>query len=196
MKALTKVLAGGIGLAALGAAAPAAAQYYPQPYGGYGNNVVGQVIGQILNPYSYGRYPVANYGYNQYANQGQAVDQCARAVEARLNGYNNGYYGYGNVPYQGGRYGYNGGYGYNGYNGYNTGGRVQGITRVDRKSYGLKVFGVASSGYNGYQGYGQRGYGNYGYNAGADLSWNCEVRYDGRIRDIDVNRRTAYWRGY
>lgn len=191
MKALTKILAGGIGLAALGAAAPAAAQYYPQPYGGYGynNNVVGQVIGQILNPYSYGRYPYANYGYNQYANQGRAVDQCARAVEARLNGYNNGYYGYGNVPYQGR-------YGYNGYNGYNTGGRVQGITRVDRKSYGLKVFGVASSGYNGYNGYGQRGYGNYGYNAGADLSWNCEVRYDGRIRDIDVNRRTAYWRGY
>src|SRR5678815_4035494 len=100
MMALKKILAGGIGLAALGAATPAAAQYYPQPYGGgYNNNVVGQVIGQILNPYSYGRYPYANYGHNQYANQGQAVDQCARAVEARLGGQN-GYYGYGNVPYQ------------------------------------------------------------------------------------------------
>jgi hypothetical protein len=111
-----------------------------------------------------------------------AVDQCARAVEARLNG-GNGYYGYGNVPYGGG---YNG-YGYN--NGY-AGGRVQGITN------GLKVHGVASSGYRGYEGYGRRGYGNYGYNAGADLSFNCEVRYDGRIRDIDINRRSASWRGY
>ena len=40
------------------------------------------------------------------------------------------------------------------------------------------------------------GYGNYGYGAGADLSFNCEVRYDGRIRDIDIKRRTANWRGY
>jgi hypothetical protein len=186
MKALKRVLAGGIGLAALGAAAPAAAQYYPAypatPYGYNNGNVVGQVLGQILG---YGRYPHGNYGYNQYGNQSGAIDQCARAVEARLNGYR-GYYGYGNMPYQG-RYGYNG---------YNAGGRVQGITRVAQKSYGLKVYGVASSGYNGYQGYGQRGYGTYGYNAGADLSFNCEVRYDGRIRDIDINRRTANWRGY
>ena len=114
---------------------------------------------------------------------------CARAVEARVGGYRGGYYGYGNMPYGNpyGGYGYNQGYG---------GGRVLGITRVDRKSYGLKVRGVASSGYNGYDGYGRRGYGSYGYNAGADLSWSCEVRYDGRIRDIDIDRRSAYWRGY
>jgi hypothetical protein len=203
MKVLTKILAGGIGLAALASAAPAAAQYYPQPYPnysygqyGYGNqNPVGQILGQILG---YGRYPYGNYGYNQYSNQSSAVDQCARAVEARLNGYNNGYYGYGNVPYGGqygyGQYGQYGQYGYN--NRYNMGARVQGITRVDRKSYGLKVYGVASSGYQGYDGYGRRGYGSYGYNAGADLSWKCEVRYDGRIRDIDINRREANWRGY
>jgi hypothetical protein len=192
MKALTKILAGGIGLAALASAAPATAQYYPQPqpnygYGqyGYGNqNPVGQIIGQILG---YGRYPYGNYGYNQYSNQGAAIDQCARAVDARLNGYQ-GYYGYGNVPYQG-QYGY-------GYNNRYNGARVQGITRIDRKSYGLKVRGVASSGYQGYDGYGRRDYGSYGYNAGADLSWSCEVRYDGRIRDIDISRRTANWRGY
>lgn len=192
MKALTKILAGGIGLAALASAAPATAQYYPQPqpnygYGqyGYGNqNPVGQIIGQILG---YGRYPYGNYGYNQYSNQGAAIDQCARAVAARLNGYQ-GYYGYGNVPYQG-QYGY-------GYNNRYNGARVQGITRIDRKSYGLKVRGVASSGYQGYDGYGRRDYGSYGYNAGADLSWSCEVRYDGRIRDIDISRRTANWRGY
>lgn len=187
MKAMTKILAGGIGLAALASAAPAAAQYYPQYGYGYGNqNPVGQIIGQILG---YGRYPYGNYGYNQYSNQSGAVDQCARAVEARLNGYQ-GYYGYGNVPYQGqyGQYGYN--------NRYGGGGRVQGITRVTQKSYGLKVYGVASSGYQGYDGYGRGGYGSYGYNAGADLSFACEVRYDGRIRDIDINRRQANWRGY
>ena len=204
MSVTTKMLAGATGLAALvGFAAPAAAQYYPpQGYGypgyGYGNNnnVVGAIIGQVLG---YGRYPYGNYGYNQYGNQGAAIDQCARAVEARLNGHRGGYYGYGNVPY-GGSYGgygygnpYGGGYGYN--QGYG-GGRVLGVTRVDRKSYGLKVHGVASSGFRGYEGYGRGGYGSYGYGQGADLSWNCEVRYDGRIRDIDVKRRSAYWRGY
>lgn len=191
MSVKTKILAGAAGLAALvGFATPAAAQYYPgNPGYGYGGNPVGTIINSILG---YGRYPYANYGYNQYGygNERAAVDQCARAVESRIGGYGNGYYGYGNVPYGG-----YGGYGYNGYNGY-AGGRVQGITRVERKSYGLKVWGVASSGYNGYDGYGRRGYGNYGYNAGADLSFDCEVRYDGRIRDIDIKRRTAYYRGY
>ena len=136
MKALSMILAGGVGLAALASAAPAAAQYYPgNPGYGYGSgNVVGQVLGQILG---YGQYPYGNHGYNQYNNPSAAVDQCARAVEARLNGNRGGYYGYG-----------------------------------------------------------RSGYGNYGYSNGADLSWSCEVRYDGRIRDIDLNRRTAYWRGY
>ena len=188
MKAMTKILAGGIGLAALASAAPAAAQYYPQPNYGYGNqNPVGQILGQILG---YGRYPYGNYGYNQYSNQSGAVDQCARAVEARLNG-SQGYYGYGNVPYQGqyGQYGYN-----------TLATAVVDASRASpasrQKSYGLKVYGVASSGYQGYDGYGRGGYGSYGYNAGADLSFACEVRYDGRIRDIDINRRQANWRGY
>jgi hypothetical protein len=198
MSAKLKILAGAGGLAALvGFATPAAAQYYPgNPGYGYGNNnPVGAIINSIIG---YGRYPYGNYGYNQYGNQygsqygynqNAAVDQCARVVEARLSGNRGGYYGYGNTPYGGGY----GNYGYN--NGY-AGGRVQGITRVERKSYGLKVWGVASSGYNGYNGYGRSGYGNYGYNAGADLSFNCEVRYDGRVRDIDIKRRTAYYRGY
>lgn len=225
MSATMKILTGATGLAAMvGLATPASAQYYPQPgypqqgypqpgypqqgypqqgypqqgypqpgYGYGNNNPVGQIVGQILG---YGRYPYGNYGYNQYANQATVVDQCARAVDARLNGYRGGYYGYGNVPYGGGygnqRYGNQ--YGYN--QGPGGGGRVQGITRVERKSYGLKVYGVASSGYRGYQGYGQSNYGNYGYGAGADLSFNCEVRYDGRIRDINIKRRTANWRGY
>jgi len=209
MSAKIKLLAGATGLAALvGVASPAAAQYPGYGYGyGNNNNPVGQIVGQILG---YGRYPYGNYGYNQYSNQSSVVDQCARAVEARLGGYRGGYYGYGNVPYGGGygnQYGggygnpYGGGYGNQyGYNqGYNQGyggSRVQGITRVERKSYGLKVYGVASSGYRGYEGYGRSGYGNYGYGAGADLSFNCEVRYDGQIRDINIKRRTATYRGY
>jgi len=101
MSAKMYLLAGAAGLAALvGVTSPAAAQYPGYGYG-YGNtNTVGGVVGQILG---YGRYPYGNYGYNQYGNQSTAIDQCARAVEARLNG-GNGYYGYGNVPY-GGRYG-------------------------------------------------------------------------------------------
>ena len=192
MSVKTKILAGTAGFAALvGFAAPAAAQYYPgYGYGNNNNNVVGQIIGQVMG---YGRYPYGNYGYNQgYGNQSMAIDQCARAVEARVGGYRGGYYGYGNVPY-GGQYGNPyGGYGNQGYGA----GRVLGVTRVERKSYGLKVRGVASSGYRGYDGYGRGSYGSYGYGAGADLSWSCEVRYDGRIRDIDVNRRSANWRGY
>jgi len=202
MSVTTKLLTGAAGLAALaGFATPAAAQYYPG-YGYPANNNNNNIVGAIINSVTgYGRYPYGNYGYNQYGNQygsqygynqNMAVDQCARAVEARLNG-GNGYYGYGNVPYGAGYNGYRNG---NGYNNGNAGGRVQGITKVDRKSYGVKVHGVASSGYRGYDGYGRQGYGNYGYNAGADLSFNCEVRADGRIRDIDIKRRTASWRGY
>lgn len=216
MSATMKILTGAAGLAAaVGLATPASAQYYPQPgypqqgypqqgYPGYGygnTNPVGAIVNSILG---YGRYPYGNYGYNTYANQSVAIDQCARAVEQRLNG-SNGYYGYGNMGYGGNPYGYGNQYGYGNpygygnqyaYNQNGAGGRVQGITRVDRKDYGLKVFGVASSGYRGYDGYNRRGYGTYGYSAGADLSWNCEVRRDGRIRDIDIKRRSANWRGY
>jgi len=87
MKAITMILAGGVGMAALAAAAPAAAQYYPgYGYGyPYGGNPVGQVLNQVLGG--------GNYGYG--ANSQVAVNQCANAVQARLGG-NYGYgYGYG-----------------------------------------------------------------------------------------------------
>jgi len=128
MMAITKVLAGGVAIAALASAAPAAAQYYPgygygygSPYGG--GNVVGQVLNQVLG---------GGYGYNGYgANSQVAVNQCAAAVQSRL----------------GGNYG---GYGYNRYGG----GRVLGISRVEgRSNGGLTVRGVATSGR--YGGYGQ-----------------------------------------
>lgn len=186
MSAKTKILTGAVGLAALvGVATPAAAQYYPQPNYGYnqGGGVLGAIINGVVNGGRYGQYPYGNYGYNQgYGNQSMAIDQCARAVEARLSGRAYGNFGYRN-------------YGYQGYNN-NYGGRVLGITRVERKSYGLKVYGVASSGYNRYDGYNRNGYGSYGYSQGADLRFNCKVDYRGGIRDIDVSRRSAYWRGY
>ncbi|GAA4754329.1 hypothetical protein GCM10023264_21870 [Sphingomonas daechungensis] len=128
--------------------------------------------------YKYGRYPYANYGYNQYGGQARAIDQCARAVEGRLNGYNYNWY-------QG-----------QNYNRYRRYGRVEGITRVERKSYGFRVLGVASSGWSGYQGWNRPGYGTYGYHAGVDLKWVCKVQPNGRIKEVDVAKRPYNWRGY
>lgn len=187
MSALTKVLTGAAGLAAVvGFASPAAAQYYPSPYG-YGNqgNVLGTILNGVLGGGGYGQ---GNYGYGQ-GNDRYAVDACARTVEARLN--NRG--GYGN---------YGSGYGgsYGGYNNYGYGSgygnaRVQGITQVERKSYGLKVRGVASSGAN--SGYG--GYGGYGYNNGyaqADLNFSCKVDRSGRVIETNFERINNRYRGY
>lgn len=60
MRMLTKILAGGAGLAALATAAPAAAQYYNQPY---------------AQPYG--------YGYNTDVTN-MAAQRCAAAVQSRL----------------------------------------------------------------------------------------------------------------
>lgn len=130
MKAIKYMLAGGIGLAAVAAATPASAQYYP-PYGG-GGNVIGQVLGQILNPGYGGGY--GGYGLNSQV----MVDRCAAAVTDRVNR-------------QYGGYAYGGGYG--GYNQYAQGGaRVVAITSVERRSNSrLRVRGVAqSAAYGGY----------------------------------------------
>lgn len=187
MKALTKILAGTAGLTALvGLATPAAAQYYPSPYGyGQGSNVVGQIISNVLG---YGRYPYGNYGYGQqgYMNSQAAINQCARATEQRINGY--AYNGYGN------QYGYGNGYGYNNY-AVNGQGRVLGIDRVERKSNGrIKVYGVASSGRSYAQPW---GYGQYAYNQSygvPDLKFNCKIDGSGRIYEINVDRNDG--RGY
>jgi hypothetical protein len=122
MKAITMILAGGVGMAALAAAAPAAAQYYPGYGYGYGSPYGGNPVGQVLNQVLGG----GNYGYG--ANSQVAVNQCANAVQARL----------------GGGYGY--GYGY----GYGAAGRVLGISRVEPRNGGLVVRGVATSGRYGY----------------------------------------------
>ena len=128
MMAFTKVLVGGVAIAALASAAPAAAQYYPgYGYGyGYGNPYGGNVVGQVLNNVLGGGYGYGSqYGYG--ANSQVAVNQCAAAVQARLSRSSYGY-------------GYGGGYG----------GRVLGISRVEpRGDGGLRIRGVATSGYGG-----------------------------------------------
>ena len=180
MKALTMVLAGGAGLAALATAAPAAAQYYPAPGYGYNNNVVGQVLGQILNPYG------GNYNYG--GNDRYLIDRCAGAVQQRINSRYGGYQRYGQP------YGY-GGYGYNNY-GYGNA-RVLGITRVERRNRGLRVRGVATAGSQAAYGY---GYGNpYGYNQYnpvGEFTFKCNVDYRGRITDIDLDRNRYAYRRY
>jgi len=174
MMAITKFLAGGVAIAALASAAPAAAQYYPG-YGsspGYGGgNVVGQVINQVLGG---GGYGYNGYGYNGAGNSQAAVSQCVGAVQARLSG--GGY----------GGYGYNNGYGYNGAYG---GGRVLGISRVEpRSNGGLTVRGVANSG---------RYAGAYGYNGQGqvDLTFKCKTDYRGFVTDVDLDRAQSNY-GY
>jgi hypothetical protein len=185
MKAITKVLAGGVAIAALATAAPAAAQYYP----GYGG--VEQVLAQIIGGgQGYGSSP---YGYGNGVNSQAAVNQCVGAVQQRLNGgYGGGYngYGYGGSPY-GGAYGAPyGGYGapYGGYGapGYGNGGygnaRVLGISRVEpRSDGGLTVRGVANSGRGGAYAYGTSG------QPRIDLTFRCKTDYRGFVYDVDIN---------
>ncbi|MBA3526251.1 MAG: hypothetical protein H0T82_04945, partial [Sphingomonas sp.] len=97
MKAVSKILTGAAGIAALvGMAAPAAAQYYP----GTGGNIIGQVLNTILNPY--GQQQRYGYGqqYGQGMNQQVAVSQCSAAVQSRLAQQYSAGYGY--SPYGGG----------------------------------------------------------------------------------------------
>jgi hypothetical protein len=188
MTAVTKILLGGAGIAALATAAPAAAQYYPDPYG-YGAGpgaAVGQVINQVLGQ-GYG-----GQGYYGGRNSQMAVERCSAAVTQRINAqYGARYGGYGGYrdPYGG----YGGGYspyggGYN--NGYGAG-RVLSITRVEPRSYGtLRVRGYATTGLNSaYSPYGA--YGGYTQQP-ADLKFKCDVDYRGYIRDIDLDRNRDY----
>lgn len=170
MKAITKLLAGGVGIAALASAAPAAAQFFPG-YGGYGypgyGYGAGSVIGSIINSVAGGGYGYSPYGYGTGVNSQVAVNQCANAVQARLSG------GYG-------------GYGYNGYAspyGY-AGARVLGISRVQpRAEGGLTVRGVATTG-------------RYGA-AQPDLTWRCKTDFRGFVVDTDVSlAQPAYGYGY
>ena len=196
MKAVKKIMTGAAAFAALGMAAPAAAQY-PGYYPGYnqGPNVIGQVLNSILNPYG------QQQQYGQVDTQ-TAVNRCATAVHNQLTQR------------------YSAGYNQYGYNGYaQSSARVLQVTGAQpRSSSTLRVRGLATSGtaasynpyggyagaaaggYGGYAGYGgYGGYGGYapttgyagGYNtaAAADLTFTCDIDYRGQIRDIDIDRR-------
>ena len=153
MRIMKTILAGGAGLAALAAAAPAAAQYgYANPYGysQYG----------YASPYGYSN----GYGYaNPYAAQStaSAAQQCSAAVQSRL--YNRNTIGgiIGAVL------------------GANTTGRVVSVTQVTPLQQTIRVRGLASSGrYAGYGAYGVGAYGALGYGQ-PDLSFKCDVDYRG-----------------
>lgn len=195
MSAVSKILLGGAGLAALAAAAPAAAQYYPPNYGygypGYGSGG-GNVLGTILDTILGGR----SYGHSDRS----MVEQCVCAVEYRINtrGFDN----------EGGRYRqYGYGYGYDqGYRNY-QGARVISVTDVSRRSNGgLRIRGLASSGQGagaygygyGNQGYGydNYGYGQYGYQQTADARFSCTTDRYGRITDIDADRYSGGYYPY
>jgi hypothetical protein len=179
MTALAKILTAAAAVGSI--AAPAAAQYpypspqpyqqqYPQAYPnqGYGQNVVGSIIDQLLG----NRYNVTDRA---------AVSQCASAVIAqasqqfRPGGYGQGY-----------NQGYNQGYGGSNF-------RVTAITDVERRTGGLRVKGLLSSGrgYRG-QGYGGQGYGGQGYGgqgyANGDLTFRCNVDYRGAVTNIRISR--------
>jgi len=139
---------------------------YPQGYGqGYPGNPVTDIIDQLLG----NRYSVTDR---------QAVRQCARAATAQAQSqYGSSYGAYG----QG--YGQQYGQSYNRYQAM----RVTAITDVQRRSSGLRVSGLLSSG-RGYVGGGyggQYGYQNRGYAQG-DLSFRCNVDYRGAVTSLRV----------
>ena len=194
MKAVRKFLIGGAAVAAgaVAFAAPAAAQYYPGGGYGTGNVLLGAILDSILRGGAggygggYGGYGGGYGGYN-YANERVAIDQCARAAEARLNGYG----GY-NSPY--------GGYG--GY-GYNAGIRVNQIERVERTRNGnFRVVGWAGQpgwqgNYGGYGGYNSPYGGHYGNAVAPSYRFSCKFdRRYGRITDLDINRQRYARYGY
>lgn len=181
-----------------GAAAPLAAQYYPQPYPypqqpypnypqpypqpypapgyGYGsNNVLGQIIDGLIG----NRYNVSDR---------QAIRQCTFAAVNQAESQYRPYFGPNwRRPYQN-------------YNGYI---RVSQITDVQRRSNGVRVRGLLDTGLyrnrpygNGYGGggygggYGGGGYGGGGY--GGDLSFRCDVDYRGYVSNIRINRNNGY----
>ena len=76
-----------------------------------------------------------------------------------------------------------------------TTGRVVAVTRVTPSSNGMiRVRGLASSGRMAYNDYGQYGVGAYGalgYGSAnaADLSFRCDVGYNGAVYGVSINRR-------
>jgi len=198
MTNISKCLAASVAIGAL--AAPAAAQYYPQPtypqqypqqypqgypqqaypgYGqgyvqGYSQNPVQQIIDSLLG----NRYNVTDR---------QAVSRCASAALNQAQAqYGGGYGGYGNGYGQ--QYGQQNGYAYNRMAGL----RVTSITDVQRRSNGLRVSGMLGSGAYGNGGYGYQGQGYQQGYATSSLSFRCNVDYNGSVTGVRIRPANAY----
>jgi len=124
----------------------------------------------------YSRYGYSNYGYGMDTNY--AAQQCSAAVQNRL--YSRTSLGsilgsLVGVP--------------------TNSGRVLSITQASPRGNGMiRVRGLASSGRyasNSYGPYGVGAYGalGYGYANAADLSFRCDVGYNGAVYDVRINRR-------
>ena len=149
---------------------------YPGQQGYGGQNVVGQIINQLLG----NRYTVTDR---------TAVTHCATAAMTQASAqYRPRGYGYGQN--------YRQGYGYPGYNhAYNPAMRVTAVTDVRRQSRGLRVSGLMSSGMHaGYAPYGHA----YGYRnqaqAQGDLTFRCNVAYNGQVTNVRIGRNNQYRR--
>jgi hypothetical protein len=170
---MKKILGLGAGVLAMAAAAPASAQYYH--YNNYRYNYPASQYGYsqygYAQPYVYGQ----QYGYA--ANTNMAASQCSAAVQARLNNRTSLAEIIGSAL------------------GVNTSGRVLSVTQVTPRNNGtVRVRGLASSGRyaaNNYGPYGVGAYGAMGYNYAnsADLSYRCDVGYNGAVYDVRINRR-------
>lgn len=166
MNTTLKLLAGVAGLAAM-TAAPAAAQYYPGY--NYGNNYAYGT--QYGSPYGYA------YGYNT-ANTSALAQRCTAAVQQRL--YTRTNRGTGISGILGAILGAN----------VQAQGRVLNVTQVTPNQSTLRVRGLATSGRAmAYNPYGVGYYGSSAYGSQPDLSYKCDIDYNGYIRDIDINRR-------
>jgi len=185
----THYLAAATALAAI--AAPAAAQYgyqqpyqqsypqqtypgYAQPAYGYGQQGYGYNQGYAQNPVGAVIDQLLGNRYN--VTDRQAVSRCASAVMTQASSQ----YGSGD----------NNGYGHNGYNRGYSDLRVTGISDVQRRGNGLRVTGTLGSANGGYGGqYGNQHGGGYG-----DLSFRCNVAYNGAVTNIRINRSQDYRR--
>ena len=163
MTIMTKLLAGAASVAALATATPAAAQY---PYGYAAQSPYGY---NTYSPYrTYSPYATTYGAVNTQA----AAQQCTAAVQNRL------YTRTGLSSIITSLFGLSG-----------TSARVLSVTRVTPNRSFIRVRGLAPSGRAAYNPYGMGAYGAVGYSYQPDLSFKCDVDYNGYVRDVDVIRR-------
>jgi hypothetical protein len=152
-----------------------AQQGYAQPYAA---NPIEQIVNQLLG----NRYNV---------NDRTAVSRCASAAMTQAQArYRTNY----------NRNGYDQRYANSGYNNAYSQMRVTSITEVQRRSNnGLRVSGLISSGayaqpYGNAYGYQGQGYADPRYAQAADLSFRCNVAYNGQVTNVRISRNTAAYR--